>query len=123
LPSTDTLWWLPVLALWVDRVHRLTTGSQKAAVYAGLVALFRGFGRSGRRAEVGDRAAGAAVLCAGAGLFWISETGLEQLSWTNPAPATAIALVTLAVLILRGRGTRPASAQPSDTPSSANRAR
>jgi peptidoglycan/LPS O-acetylase OafA/YrhL len=114
LPSVSTLWWLPVIALWLIAC---TTAC------AGLVVVFRRFERSGHRAEVGDRAAGAAVLCAGAGLFWISETGLEQLSWTNPAPATAIALVTLAVLILRGRGTRPASAQPSDTPSSANRAR
>jgi hypothetical protein len=94
LPAADTLWWLPVLALWLIAC---TVGC------AGLVALFRRFERSRLRAEVSDRAATVAVVCAGAGLFWVSETGLENLSLSNPAPATAIGLVSVAVVILRGR--------------------
>jgi hypothetical protein len=94
LPSADTLWWLAVLALWLVAC---------TLVCAGLVALFRRFERFERHAEVGNRASAVAVISAGAGLFWVSETGMEKLTLTHPAPATAIGLVALAVLILRGR--------------------
>ena len=98
LPAANTLLWLPVLAGWLLAC---------TAVCAGLVRLFRRFEQSWAPAPVGSSTVILAVLASTIGLFTVSATGLDTLSLRHPITAlpaaTAVCLIAMGVILLRGR--------------------